>query len=317
MCTCPLLASPDLLTDPYCSFFLFIAVLQFFPEFSTISPGLVIIPLLIVLCITAIKDGYEDVKRHQSDRHVNHSQVRVLAGGDWVNPNISGKKSRTFVKGLVPRRRPKRNDANKSGGNDVEAAAAAQEPPHNPDIEYDRMDSMEEGEHHFFGHGGENIRPHWKKTLWEDVRVGDFLKIMDNEPIPADVLICATSEEGNVAFVETKNLDGETNLKSRNASPALADLRTAADCASKLNAFSVECDRPDSNMYKMTAAVTRNGDKSPVDLQTVLLRGTVLRNTDWAIGLVLFTGVDSKIVLNSGGTPSKRSRVERQINPQV
>ncbi|OJA16022.1 hypothetical protein AZE42_04283 [Rhizopogon vesiculosus] len=298
-------------------FFAFIAILQFFPEFSTISPGLVIIPLLIVLGITAIKDGYEDVKRHQSDRHVNHSQVRVLSGGDWVNPNISGKKSRTFVKGIVPRRRPKRNDVNKADGKDVESAAAAIEPPHNPDIEYDRLDSMAEGEHHLFGHAGENTRPHWKKTLWEDVRVGDFVKIMDNEPIPADVLICATSEEENVAFVETKNLDGETNLKSRNACPALTDLHTAADCASKPNTFTVECDRPDTNMYKLNGAVTRNGEKWPVDVQTVLLRGTVLRNTDWAIGVVLFTGVDSKIILNSGGTPSKRSRVERQINPQV
>jgi phospholipid-translocating ATPase len=43
----------------------------------------------------------------------------------------------------------------------------------------------------------------------------------------------------------------------------------------------------------------------------------VFRNTGWVIGLVLFTGEDTKIVLNSGGTPSKRSRVERQMNPQV
>ena len=49
----------------------------------------------------------------------------------------------------------------------------------------------------------------------------------------------------------------------------------------------------------------------------VFLRGTVLRNTRWAIGVVLFTGEDTKIVLNSGATPSKRSRVERQMNPQV
>jgi phospholipid-translocating ATPase len=48
-----------------------------------------------------------------------------------------------------------------------------------------------------------------------------------------------------------------------------------------------------------------------------LLRGTVLRNTEWVIGIVLYTGMDTKIVLNSGGTPSKRTKVERQMNPQV
>jgi phospholipid-translocating ATPase len=120
-----------------------------------------------------------------------------------------------------------------------------------------------------------------------------------------------------VAYVETKNLDGETNLKSRHAVPELTHLRTAQDCAN-IAPISIESEAPDVNMYRLNAAVVlENGKKSPVDLQTTLLRGTVLRNTRWVIGVVLFTGGDSKIVLNSGGTPSKRSKVERQMNPQV
>jgi phospholipid-translocating ATPase len=55
----------------------------------------------------------------------------------------------------------------------------------------------------------------------------------------------------------------------------------------------------------------------PVNLNTVLLRGTVVRNTDWVIGVVVMTGRDTKIVMNSGITPSKRSKVERQMNPMV
>ncbi|EGO21270.1 hypothetical protein SERLADRAFT_351381 [Serpula lacrymans var. lacrymans S7.9] len=300
-------------------FFAFIAILQFFHEFSTISPGLVILPLLIVLAITAVKDGYEDIKRHQSDRKVNHSQVRVLSGGAWVNPNVSSGKSRTFVRGILPNGRTKRKIVE---GADVGDLAAAELGTQNggrvrdPDMEYDD-DSMVESQHHLFGPDEKGNKPHWKQTLWEDVHVGDFVKIMDNEPIPADILICATSEEENVAFVETKNLDGETNLKSRNASQALTYLRTAAQCSSKLNPFTVECDRPDTNMYKVNAAIVQNGEKTRVDSQHLLLRGTILRNTGWAIGIVLYTGVDTKIVLNSGGTPSKRSKVERQMNPQV
>jgi phospholipid-translocating ATPase len=37
---------------------------------------------------------------------------------------------------------------------------------------------------------------------------------MDNESFPASTLICTRSEDGNVAFIEMKNLDGETNLKA-------------------------------------------------------------------------------------------------------
>lgn len=316
-----------------------IAILQFFSLFSTVSPGLVILPLLIVLAITALKDGYEDIKRHQSDRQVNNSQVRVLVGGDFVNPNAMEPKSKTFVRGLVPNytRRPKKSKQAK--GNDAEPATQDRTdmlergappegistyPPQQGDHEeindgreYDD-EPLETSDGGLFHHHHGSTRPHWKLTAWEDVKVGDFVKIVDNESIPADILICATSEEENVAFIETKNLDGETNLKSRNASPALTHLRNAQACADKHSSFRVDCDRPETNLYRINAAVvTPPEQKTPVDINMMLLRGTVLRNTAWAVGLVLYTGEDTKIVMNSGDTPSKRSKVERQMNPQV
>ena len=90
-------------------------------------------------------------------------------------------KSRTFVRGLVPQRRK----------------SPAVVPTTLPKDAAGETDATESG-------------ADWEVTIWEDVRVGDFVKIQDNESIPADILICATSEEENVAFVETKNLDGET-----------------------------------------------------------------------------------------------------------
>lgn len=87
----------------------------------------------------------------------------------------------------------------------------------------------------------------------------------------------------------------------------------------------VDLDPPDVNMYRLNGAVVTldtPGDRGepaihPITLETTLLRGCVLRNTAWVTGIVLFTGGDTKIVQNSGGTPSKRSKVERQMNPQV
>ncbi|EIN07067.1 phospholipid-translocating ATPase [Punctularia strigosozonata HHB-11173 SS5] len=319
-------------------FFLGINILQFFPKFSTISPGLVMLPLIIVLLITALKDGYEDIKRHQSDNRVNRSQVRVLYADGWENSNAMAPKTKTFIRGVVPKRlrravvranhnpSPDDADGRKAAENLHQAAppeatgAPSMFDPVNEDAserEYDDDENELVTEHGLFHHDHVK-KPHWKNTAWEDVRVGDIVKIMNDEPIPADVLICATSEDENVAYVETKNLDGETNLKSRNAVPSLTHMRTAAACVdAKTNHFHVECDRPDVNMYKFNAAVVQGEEKSPVELQMTLLRGTVLRNTAWVIGVVLFTGEDTKIVLNSGGTPSKRSKVERLMNPQV
>lgn len=314
------------------SFFAAIAILQFFPVFSTVSPGLVILPLLIVLGITALKDGYEDIKRHQSDRRVNSTLVRILEGGDFVNNNVTGKKSKTFVRGLVPRSFRKKPRVLKSGDIEMQQNAAPPEAiddQDNPEETYDDgyeydypLDSSEdheEGKHHrkLFNRDLHDPHPRWRNGQWEDVKVGDFVKIYDDEPIPADIIICATSEDENVAFVETKNLDGETNLKSRNACSALTHLRDAKECADPKNSFCIDCERPDNNMYKLTATAVLPEGKYPIDLGQTLLRGTMLRHTKWVIGLVIYTGEDTKIVLNSGGTPSKRSKVERQMNPQV
>lgn len=323
------------------SFFLVIAILQFFHQFSTISPGLVILPLIVVLGITAVKDGYEDIKRHQSDRRVNLSVVRVLKGGGWSNPNVMEPKSRSFARSVLPflpkglgmKGQSKASKTKKGVTPDIElgqrpgSPATHSEAPTNEDpdlhnIEYDhehevQTPSQERPPSRLHRSKRDPSIPHWRRTPWEDVRVGDFVKLMNEESFPADILICATSEEENVCYVETKNLDGETNLKSRNAVQGLTHLRSADACADRENHFRLELDRPDPNLYKLNGAVATTSDKYPIDLQTVLLRGTVLKNTRWVIGIVMFTGEDAKIVLNAGGTPSKRSRVERQMNPQV
>lgn len=43
------------------------------------------------------------------------------------------------------------------------------------------------------------------------------MKISENEYLPADVMILNTSEKKGACFIETKNLDGETNLKIKNS----------------------------------------------------------------------------------------------------
>ncbi|KAG8955493.1 hypothetical protein FRC03_011207 [Tulasnella sp. 419] len=302
-------------------FFALIAILQFLPEFSTISPGLVLLPLIVVLLITAGKDGYEDIKRHQSDRHVNHSKTLVLHGPGYSNRNVTGEKEKKFSTSIpIPVSLKGKNAPEEDAfAADIEKQAHQQEaqtPDTPPTLVVSDEPTDEPDDPQFIDPPNED-KPHWKTTIWEDVHVGDIVMLRSDDPIPADILIIATSEEENVAFVETKNLDGETNLKSRHGVAEISHLRTPEDFTT--TSLEIEVEAAAANMYQMHGAVSikETDMKHPIDLQTVLLRGTVVRNTRWCIGVVLYTGLDTKIVMNSGLTPSKRSKVERKMNPQV
>ncbi|KAG2220443.1 hypothetical protein INT45_004185 [Circinella minor] len=168
----------------------------------------------------------------------------------------------------------------------------------------------------------------WQEVRWQDVMVGDYIMLRNNDDVPADMAILSTSETDNLCYIETQNLDGETNLKARQGLAATGDLKTVHDC--ERARFYIESEPPHANLYQYSGALRWDIDQpeenettvshqktEAITYNNVLLRGCVLRNTEWLIGVVLFTGDDTKIMLNQGKTPSKRSKIQKETNPHV
>eukprot|EP00753_Platysulcus_tardus_P007391 PLAT15173.1.p1 GENE.PLAT15173.1~~PLAT15173.1.p1 ORF type:complete len:1229 (+),score=655.01 PLAT15173.1:52-3687(+) len=149
---------------------------------------------------------------------------------------------------------------------------------------------------------------------WRDVVVGDIVRVEKNEPLPADMYLLASSDERHgSAYIETKNLDGESNLKTRTALTGTKSLRTVEELLA-LKCV-VNCEPPNADVYTFNGSLRLPGvDPVPLNPGQILLRGCQLRNTDWLFGLVLYTGHETKIMMNSNNTPSKMSRVMRVMN---
>jgi magnesium-transporting ATPase (P-type) len=49
----------------------------------------------------------------------------------------------------------------------------------------------------------------------------------------------------------------------------------------------------------------------------LLLRGAFLRNTEWIIGMVVYTGLDTKIMRNAEASKIKQSDVEKKMNGYI
>ncbi|NXF12563.1 AT8B2 ATPase, partial [Smithornis capensis] len=219
------------------TYFLFLLILQLIPQISSLSWFTTIVPLVLVLTITAVKDATDDYFRHKSDNQVNNRQSQVL------------------ISGVL------------------------------------------------------------RQEQWMNVRVGDIIKLENNQFVAADLLLLSSSEPHGLCYIETAELDGETNMKVRQAIPVTAELGDT----SKLARFDGEviCEPPNNKLDKFGGTLYWKENKYPLSNQNMLLRGCVLRNTEWCFGLVIFAGPDTKLMQNSGRTKFKRTSIDRLMNTLV
>uniref|UniRef100_A0A8D0MR42 Phospholipid-transporting ATPase n=1 Tax=Sus scrofa TaxID=9823 RepID=A0A8D0MR42_PIG len=134
---------------------------------------------------------------------------------------------------------------------------------------------------------------------WMDIQVGDIIKLENNQAVTADILLLSSSEPYSLTYIETAELDGETNLKVKQAISVTSEME---DNLKLLSAFDgeVRCESPNNKLDRFTGVLTYRGEDYILDHDRLILRGCVIRNTDWCYGLVIFTGPDTKLMQNSG-----------------
>ncbi|XP_074217899.1 phospholipid-transporting ATPase FetA-like isoform X18 [Camelus bactrianus] len=193
------------------AYFLILLFLQLIPQISSLAWYTTVIPLMVVLSITAVKDGVDDMKRHKNDNQVNNRSVLVLMNGRIVTDK------------------------------------------------------------------------------WMNIQVGDIIKLENNQLVTADILLLSSSEPYSLTYIETAELDGETNLKVKQAISVTSDME---DNLKLLSAFDgeVRCESPNNRLDRFTGTLTYKGKNYILNHDRLIFRGCVIRNTDWCYGLVVFTG---------------------------
>ncbi|XP_016789281.1 phospholipid-transporting ATPase IC isoform X3 [Pan troglodytes] len=208
------------------------------PQISTLAWYTTLVPLLVVLGVTAIKDLVDDVARHKMDKEINNRTCEVIKDGRF------------------------------------------------------------------------------KVAKWKEIQVGDVIRLKKNDFVPADILLLSSSEPNSLCYVETAELDGETNLKFKMSLEITDQYLQREDTLATFDGF-IECEEPNNRLDKFTGTLFWRNTSFPLDADKILLRGCVIRNTDFCHGLVIFAGADTKIMKNSGKTRFKRTKIDYLMNYMV
>ncbi|KAM6034857.1 phospholipid-transporting ATPase IC-like isoform 1-T6 [Theristicus caerulescens] len=219
-------------------YFLVLLILQSIPQITTLSWYTTLVPLLVVLGITAVKDLVDDIARHRMDNEVNNRKCEVIRDGRFKN------------------------------------------------------------------------------TKWKDIKVGDIIRLRKNTFVPADILLLSSSEPNSLCYVETAELDGETNLKFKMALEVTHRYLQEESAMADFNGL-IECEEPNNRLDKFAGTLFWRNMSYSLDADKILLRGCKIRNTDFCHGVVIFAGADTKIMKNSGKTRFKRTKIDSLMNYMV
>lgn len=146
-----------------------------------------------------------------------------------------------------------------------------------------------------------------------NVAVGDIVLVRKGQVFPADLVLLHSSAEGGVAYVSTANLDGESNLKRVIEAANTSQIRHPPELRSLSG--KIRAQPPSTALHDFEASSALAGQEPiPLDASNLLLRGSILRNTDYIYGIVIYTGFDTKVALNMRNPPSKFGTFEKKLN---
>ena len=91
--------------------------------------------------------------------------------------------------------------------------------------------------------------------------MGQIVKVYENEYFPCDLILINSSEPNGVCYIETKNLDGETNLKHKKADKVcVSKCLNDQDALMNFNDCEIECDKENEFIYKFNGKIKFSND---------------------------------------------------------
>lgn len=120
-------------------------------------------------------------------------------------------------------------------------------------------------------------------------------------------------EDLGLCYIESKNLDGETNLKYKQANIIIASKYLKEEDFLNLNGL-IECTAPNEQLNDFVARYYENPDDKNnfinIENHSLLLRGCCLKQTSCIYGIAVYLGHNTKMIKNFPTFKNKKASIE-------
>ena len=302
-------------------YFVFIAIIQSIPVISPLGAATAILPLVFVLCVSLIREAIEDLKRRSLDNEQNSNEVEIYRDGNWIKIKSGdlrmGEIVRVKLDGIFPA------DLMLIDSNLPDGVCF---------IETGTLD------------GEKTLKikssPNFTK--------GKFAKILSLSSCSTKIEVKNVNslqlKNSDVLSLNRKNTDkssGAPNsinkkpslkkkkIKKKRGNDAVNDDIKVVNSNSNMNSAAnkeniitiegiIQCDLPNPSLYMLNGRTNMRfngiGNEFPLDAKNLLLKGAKLRNTEWIIGIIIYTGHNCKLMKNAKDPVIKMSSVESLLN---
>jgi len=156
----------------------------------------------------------------------------------------------------------------------------------------------------------------FEKTTWGAIRRGDIIMVEKNMHTPADILLVGSFDMDSdpCCYVETASVDGETYLKRRLIHESFLRMKTQVNSVEmyvqSLRGLLIKYFPPSASLNSFPCIF--NGCE--LNSENIVLRGCTIRSSKWAIGVVLYTGKETKVLMARNSQVTKQSKVDQLSN---
>ena len=329
-------------------YFVAMAIIQCIPIISPLGPATAIFPIVFVLFVSLIREGVEDYQRGKLDKEQNSDLIRTYRNNNWVTIKsgelqlgeiIQVRKDGTFPADLLLM------DSNlhdgicyiETGSLDGEKTLKIKYSPIFTKKKFSKKRekfkiNLEDLNENFEGEGKANseifmlnkekkeinnikLNPKNEKTEYTKSKLSNInsnSSIQMHQQQQSELQILEN-------FNKSRNKNYEINVINEDYSSKTSNYDINSEVIDSFNLDGIiQCDMPNPSLYMLNgkANMHLNGKNNefPLDGKNLLLKGAKLRNTEWIVGIILYTGHNCKIMKNARDPILKMSSVERLLN---